>query len=773
APRMITRRMFFAAALFLLVHTSVPAFSNSSKIDPRLVLMTRGAGGETVARLGGLLRSTPGATTPVVETIVRFHGDLSGVESAGGEIRSVIGDIATVDIPLDALARLSQLPNVVYVEAAKKVRPRLDVSVSQTGASKMRSGLSPVWAGYTGRGVIIGIVDTGIDLKHPDFKDPDEKSRVLYLWDQSAASGSHPSGFGYGNECTGAIIDAGRCPEKDPEGHGTHVAGIAAGNGSATGNGQPAYRYIGMAPDADLIVVNALSSGIASGGTILDGISYIQAKAALLGRPSVINLSLGSDLGPHDGTSNYERALDNASGTGRVIVGSVGNEYGAGIHASGTVPQNESVTVGFTLPAGDPGDGLDIWYDGADQMEISIRNVSNAACNTGPVLPGAVLPSDGPCGYIGIASSPNGTDPNNGDNEIAVLLLNGAHSLSQGAWTMTLSRTSGGSGRFDAWFDFNQDPSNSVRFTDHVDDTITLNDSGTATKPIAVGAYVTKRGWNSLTGIRQVSRNLGDIASFSSRGPRRPCTISVNCPFVQKPEIAAPGSVIMSSLSSDYTSANRNQIDPDGVHIVEEGTSMAAPHVTGAVALLLQAVPTFTSDQIKSLLVSSAQSDAFTQGTPNNAWGYGKLNVKSAFGEIVNPLPAPPAGLSSSVAGGGLTLSWIANIDADLFGYNVYRSIASGSGYTKIAALPASVVKVTDMGVTTGKIYYYVVRATNSFGSESLDSKEVSAAIPAPSDGGGGCVMHPEAGGDWLLAVLAACLLLCLAWKGLRGPVDG
>lgn len=622
------------ASIFLVPSVS---FSESARMDSRLSLIIKDNGAQTVAKRQGILRSTSASAEPLVSTIIKFQGDLSGVESLGGRVGSVIGDVATVDVPLSVVDAVSKLNNIVFMEAAKKVRHHLDASVPETGANLLRSGAPPNWTGSTGKNVVIGIVDTGIDLNHADFKDSSGGSRILFLWDQTTG-GIPPSGFAYGNECAKAKIDAKICTETDTDGHGTHIAGIAAGNGAATGNGQPQFRFIGMAPEADIIIVKTTSDTVG----ILDGIAYIQGKAASLGKPSVINISLGGHVDPHDGTSLFEQGLDGASGQGKVIVCAAGNEGNANIHASGTVSRVSPVKTDFNAPAGSASQNIDIWYAGADQMGIKIDHTGTPVCTTSIVIPGVTTSFDTACGRIQIDNSSTGINPNNGDREITVNLLNGTSPLASGAWSFTLSGTVIANGRFDSWID--DTVTSPGQFTSNVDATITLDDCGTATKPISVAAYNTKNIWKSINGQTfsySPPVTLGDIAAFSSRGPRRQCSNIALCPSVQKPEIAAPGQGIMSSLSASSTQT-QSLIDPDGVHFLNQGTSMAAPHVAGAAALLLQSNTTLTSDQIKNALTSKTKADSFTGALPNNIWGFGKMDVAAAFG--VTPAPAPGGG---------------------------------------------------------------------------------------------------------------------------------
>jgi subtilisin family serine protease len=755
---------------YLLSPAVAQAESARTKLSPHLQMLISGNTDlvETAKRHVHL-RTAPEYTEPMVDTLVLFQGDPKAVEAYGARVRSVLGNVATVDIPLSTLEMIANHPNVIRIEEARKLKPRLDVSVPASGANGVWGTaadppgssdanlrpLPPPWTGNTGQNVVVGLVDTGIDLSHLDFKDTLGKSRVLYVWDQTV-NGTKPAGFFYGNECTKQQIDAGTCSQADTDGHGTHVAGIAAGNGLATGNSKPAYRYIGMAPQANLIVVNSTFFDT----DIVDGITYIQNKAAALFLPSVINLSLGSHFGPHDGTSNFEAAMDSASGTGKVIVAAAGNEAAADIHASGTVANGGTTTVGFSVSSGETDILLDLWYPGADQIGVKVTSPSSTC--TIPVsgfrYPGnADQISNTTCGQI-VISTPV-TNSANGDHEIIVELQNIGAAIKAGTWTFTLTGSGCGStpcvtnGAFDVWVD---DVSSNAIFSDHIDTSKTVGMPATATEAIAVGAYTTKTSWPSSNGLGTDSfGTVGDITFFSSLGPRRTCSNGSNpvcTAVVQKPELAAPGEEIMSShaagtLTTGVCFAASNQcLDPDGQHIVFQGTSMSTPHVTGATALLLAQNATLTSDQVKTAL-ELTRTDSFTGSTPNNTWGYGKLAVDLAIAGVGSspPLghtPSPPTVLSA-VAGPDLaTISWtgITN-DIYLDGYNVYESTASGGPYTKANSNIVSTNSFTVTGLTAGTPYFFVVTRLDTPNLESIDSTKMTATPTTPSSGGGGCGM--------------------------------
>ncbi|MFV1951674.1 MAG: S8 family serine peptidase [Nitrospinota bacterium] len=473
-------------------------------------------------------------------------------------------------------------------------------------------------SGYTGTGVIIAIIDSGIDFTHGDFIDEkgtpldpsDDESRIIYLWDQTDGSEYTQS------EITDAINGtyADYVKEKDEAGHGTHVASIAAGDGSQTGNGIPSGTYKGMAPDADLLIVKTTLYG----NDIIDGISYAISKADSLGRPVVINLSLGSHLGAHDGTSLFEQAIDNAAGAGKVVVVAAGNEGSYDIHASGTVFQGKTTPVDFRIKnLNNESLLLDIWYDGSDEMCITVTAPN---CGTTPdtVCPGTTSIGyftgwDSECGQVMVSAPP--PNPQNGDHNIAIRFSNdGGSPVESGTWSFNLTGASISNGRFDAW----SSDASLAEFTSNIDNSMKVSIPGTAKEAITVGSYVTKRSWKDINGATQdITGTIGEISSFSSPGPTRDNR--------QKPDIAGPGQVIGAALSGDYNVSDSSLLlNDNGNHLIMQGTSMSSPHVAGAVALMLEKDPSATSACIKSNLRINAVPYGLM---PNDSWGYGKPDV--------------------------------------------------------------------------------------------------------------------------------------------------
>src|SRR5262245_52371452 len=260
------------------------AAADDPRLDPRLGAVLRmgdieGAGNGIIAK-----------TEFGVAVMIRGKVDPSALEAIGAVVGTQAGPITTADVPLVAIPSLLATAGVEAIEAAGVLEPQLTVSCPAIDADYWWQYVPPsTFTGTTGAGVVIGIVDTGIDFTNSDFKKTNNQTRIKYIWDQTTI-GTPPSGFTYGAEWTESQINAGTPSERDTDGHGTHIAGIAAGDGSSTGLGFPAYRYIGIAPMADLIVVKGTTQQYTVGfveSKVIDGVNYIFQKANALGKDAV------------------------------------------------------------------------------------------------------------------------------------------------------------------------------------------------------------------------------------------------------------------------------------------------------------------------------------------------------------------------------------------------------------------------------------------------------------------------------------------------------
>ncbi|MBI4364650.1 MAG: S8 family peptidase, partial [Candidatus Latescibacteria bacterium] len=624
----------------------------------------------------------------LVDLIIEGNVEAQLLRDQGIEVGTRVGRIMTARCPLPALAKLPDLPGVERVEAAERCVPSLDQSVVDVGVSYIRTTPPLGFSGETGAGVLVGVVDTGIDYSHPDFLHPDGSTRLVSIWDQTGSGNPPPSGFGYGTEWNPSDINSQIAGEIDADGHGSHVAGIAAGNGMATGNGFPGFTYVGVAPEADLCFVKTSFQTTA----IADGVNYIFQKAASLGKQAVVNLSLGTQAGPHDGTSALDALINGLTGPGRIVVAAAGNGGEDRHHGQTAVgfetPTSMTLTVPLYAPAGGAGNDYLLfsgWYEGADLISVSVRTPGNAT--VGPVPAGAnLLNQNTNEGYVNIYNAT--TSPPNGDHEIYIEIFDGIANKppKDGTWIFTFTPVSiGSTGRVDMYL-----------FDDHLGDGSLLatwdqgfvpggvvESPGDADSVICAAAHATKSCWDSVDGTVRCwnpAPTLGDLAPFSSQGPRRD--------GVLKPDLSAPGLGVSSSLSS-FAPFPAERINADGVHVNISGTSMAAPHVTGAAALLLSQ-PCFqnaTPSQIKARLRSTARADAFTLSVPNDAWGYGKLDIADAVStSLTATVPHPAKGSNLPPGKPDSTTVAVGCVKADSVVFSL--STDGGSTYpTRLGAL--------------------------------------------------------------------------------------
>jgi subtilisin family serine protease len=585
---------------------------------------------------------------------------IEDIRAAGGEVIVRVGDVVGAYVPAERLPLLAASTRIERIEASRIATVRHDSSIVAMRAHLVRQRTSGGWSGATGQGVVVGVYDTGIDLRHGDFRHPDGRSRVLSVWDQTA-QGSPPPGYTLGHLCTAAQIQALECQQVDRHGHGTHVAGSAAGNGAEAGADGVAFQFAGVAPEADLIVVKGSDGGSFSFLNITAGVQWIFAEAERLGRPAVVNLSLGSQSGPRDGTTLFERSLDQLSGPGRVIVAAAGNE-GSNIthpafrpqlfHAMGRpdprVTRRFQVRVpSYTPTANACNDwfSLTVWAPGETRLTMRVQRPDGSAA---VAAFGESVVREHPQGRVVIENATSGPNPANGDYEsfIQVDDCGGSGPPQQGAWIVEIeqgaSATSGR--RYHMWLSSAVGQSAALGETGF-DNLYIPGNPSSADRIIAVGAFTTRTQWPSVTGNRQLQdrEETGDIAYFSSPGPRRD--------EVLKPDVAAPGRVIMSALSQHASSPDA-LVAPSRAHNISQGTSMASPHVAGAVAILLQTEPTLTPEQVRSVVTSTAIRDEFTHrvyplgprtsgSVPNAFWGYGKVDLRAAVDALGAPRTEP------------------------------------------------------------------------------------------------------------------------------------
>jgi subtilisin family serine protease len=745
----------FVVASLVLVLAFTTAFAESSKLDATArsaVYLMRNGGtieGGDVTQAQGMSAVT---ATDDLDCLIVGTASRAQLEAAGAKIRYEFPNgVFTAFIPLEAVDAVAALSTVSRIEGAVTCQAEVDNGVPSTNASIFR-GPGPTFTGLNGASVIVGDVDTGVDYKHDNFKDQFGNTRFLNIWDETDAVG--PAGSApYGSEWGPADINSLVAREKDTNGHGSHTMGIAGGDGSSAPGGvaAPAFTYVGMAPMADLIMVRASTTGSFSNTSLLDGIAYVFQRATFYGKPAVVNMSIGSPTGVKDGSSTFETTVDAMCGPGRTVVFSAGNDGGKAIHgavnatAGGANMTVSFVGTGTTLNRRFIYDG---YYNATEGINVTVTTPNGTVI--GPIPFGA-----NNAAYPGTATA-NGAvyvenglfTTANGSREVYIDVINnvGAGMNMAGTWTYTFTATSLGAanGKVDMFQLF----LSSTAFTANViigNDPahMLINGLSTGFNTFSTAAWVTKQNWtdcraaawNSPTNTTFSQPANGNLATFSSTGPTRDGR--------PKPEVAAPGTAIASCRSSDIaapTSCPSPTTNLHGfTHVINQGTSMAAPHVTGGIALLYQKYGSLTPAQLRTLISTRAVVDGFVTGlgaVPNPSFGYGKFNL----GDMTDPVCAvtSPNGGEINVIGTNINLTWnasdlylgVTGVDLELSRTGV------GGPYTTIATnVPNSgSFAWTVSGPATNNAILRVT-AKDAAGNKGIDVSDAEWAIVDPPVG--------------------------------------
>lgn len=567
----------------------------------------------------------------------------AAAKNHNGFLRYSQGTICSVQLPAGGLLAFSKEPGIIRIGNAGNMQVLNDTMKLQSNVYPARNGMSPLTQGYSGDNIIMGMIDSGIDFNHPDFKDSLGKTRILKIWDQRDANGPGPSPWNYGTVWDSSQINSGACTHNDLAfyGHGTGVTGLAAGDGSSVA----AVDYSGVAPKADIIMVALDFNGANSPVAVADAAAYIYQMALSLGRPCVINASVGDYLGSHDGQDLQALMIDSLLMTNsRSFVCAIGNAGAEKIHVSYPLSIIDTNFTWFTTGSGDI--YIQTWADTTNfnGAKFAIGATKDASFN-----------DRGRTGFTNIQSNLNlltaDSIMNSNGQRIATIQRFGstqgsAYSMeflitpdSAAGYNYSLQMT--GTGLFHCWsFDIYGNPlPNAVTYPKILfyrspDTTHTVCSSFQCSdKTICVGNYTNRSSWICYNGSRTYDNTVvgGGIMWNSSTGPTRDGRV--------RPDITAPGANTLScaviSTLPGIIAGSPEYVGVGGFHVAGGGSSASSPVVAGSVALYLERFPNANYWEIKNAVTMCAHTDNFTgfTGLPNNTWGYGKVD---AFSMLTN-----------------------------------------------------------------------------------------------------------------------------------------
>lgn len=554
------------------------------------------------------------------ELIVKYSQTLEPLRALGISIVYLLNNYAILKVPEAALQTVMDFPRIEYIEKPKRLFFADSAGLESSCIRIVQNGPT----GLSGKGVIIGLVDSGIDYTHPDFINSDRTTRILSLWDQTVQAGQSgenipgpPAGYIRGtlytremiNEALNQAVITGRTPLTpglDYSGHGTAVMGIAAGNGRQGG-----LSFRGVAWESEMIVVklgNPDDDGFPRTTELMEGINYIIEEGLRLNRPVVINISFGNNYGSHDGTSLLESYINDVSSVGRsLIVIGTGNEGAASGHTSGRLTPDNIDEVPFSAGDYQTGFSIQLWKNFADIVDLEITAPSGRRSGMLREKPGVYsfdLENTKVLVYYGQPS------PYSMSQEIFIELLPEESYVDPGVWLITLYPEKIVDGAYEMWLPGGALRNTATRFL-YGTPSLTLTIPSTASRALSVGAY---------------DSTLTAMADFSGRGSDRGCWPYGGC--LLKPDLVAPGvNIQTAAVGGGYTFVT--------------GTSFATPFVAGSAALLMEwgivrgNSPYLYGEMLKAYLLAGASPMPGYDRYPNSVTGYGRLCLSNTLNRLI------------------------------------------------------------------------------------------------------------------------------------------
>lgn len=540
------------------------------------------------------------------ELIVKYSGSLDRVrEELGISAVELFKEYAIITIPENLIDVLAEFEEIEFIEKPKRIFYEVNQGRTISCINPLQGGIYNLF----GEGVFVAVIDSGIDYSHPDFRNEDGTSRIAALWDQTIA-GSPPEGYDIGTLYTNEQINEALetpmpqrldiVPSSDSSGHGTHVAGIAAGNGRASEG-----RYRGVASQSELIVVKLGSSvgdSFPRTTQLMQGIDFVIRYAIAAGSPIAINISFGNNYGSHTGNSLLESYINDAANLWKnnIIIGT-GNEGASGNHANGILQMGNTEIIELAVSDFEFSLNMQIWKNYFDHFDVTI--IAPNGVRVGPI-PRILGTQQFRIAQTEIFIYYGDPTPYNPQQEIYIEFIPTGNYINAGIWRIELVPRQIIVGNYDMWLPSGGVKNPGTRFLQS-SEFITLTIPSTASRALSVGAY---------------DGRTDSYAPFSGRGFTRTNEI--------KPDIVAPGVNIMSC-------------SPGGGYTMRSGTSMATPFVTGAAALLMEwgivqgNDPYLYGEKMKAYLIDGARLLRIENVYPNRTLGYGALCLENTFRNII------------------------------------------------------------------------------------------------------------------------------------------